>query len=147
MERPKRKSTRSYGDIMKSDWSDESLNWLEDQLQIAMVQRLRQLESEGYNFTFAASLEGVKLSKSQAGKAKLMGMVSGEPDLRIYFPNRKLLLVELKTKTGRTSKNQDDRIAKLNGLGYDAFVFHARSPQHAADTIEKIVLDECDKIL
>lgn len=35
---------------------------------------------------YAASLNGVKLSKAQAGKAKAAGMVAGEPDVRIYDP-------------------------------------------------------------
>lgn len=147
MKENRKKKSKSRGDLMKDDWSDEDINWLEDQIQIAVVQRLKRLEQEGYNFTFAASLEGVKLSKSQAGKAKLMGMVSGEPDLRLYFPNRRLVMVELKRKMGRTSGAQDERISRLSGLGYDVFVLHGRSPQHASDAIEKIVLDECEKIV
>lgn len=47
--------------------------------QVAVVQAL-----EARGRTYAASLNGVHLSKTQAGKAKAAGTVAGEPDLRIY---------------------------------------------------------------
>lgn len=35
---------------------------------------------------YAASLNGVRLTPAQRGKAKASGMVAGEPDIRIYDP-------------------------------------------------------------
>lgn len=69
------------------------------------------------NICFAASLNGVHLSKAQAGKAKAAGMVRGEPDLRIYdpppaYPDCVGMVIELKTpdKAPKT-----DRAGRFSG--------------------------------
>lgn len=135
-------ATRFRGDLMKDDWSDESKAWLEDQLQIAIVQQLRRMRKE-YDFDFAASLEGVRMSKSQAGKAKLMGMESGEPDIRIYFNGGDCLLIELKADKGVVSKNQKDRHHVLGKLGFEVMVLKFKTPQEAKECIEQIIIDRC----
>lgn len=56
----------------------------------------------------SASLNGVKLSKAQAGKAKAAGMLAGEHDLRIPVPRGGFvgLIVEMKAGKGRPTPAQ-----------------------------------------
>ncbi|WVS23928.1 hypothetical protein QkW1_5 [Ralstonia phage QkW1] len=56
----------------------------------------------------SASLNGVKLSKAQAGKAKAAGMLAGEHDLRIPVPRGGYvgLIIEMKANSGRPTPAQ-----------------------------------------
>ncbi|QMV32656.1 hypothetical protein F1_00030 [Ralstonia phage Heva] len=56
----------------------------------------------------SASLNGVKLSKAQAGKAKAAGMLAGEHDLRIPVPRGGYvgLVIEMKANNGRPTTAQ-----------------------------------------
>lgn len=49
----------------------------------------------------SASLNGVKLSKAQAGKAKAAGMLAGEHDLRIPVPRGEFIGISVEMKAGR----------------------------------------------
>lgn len=67
-----------------------------------------------------ASLNGVKLSKAQAGKAKAAGMLTGALDLNLpvarggYFGLR----IEMKWKTGRMSDEQKWHARRLTEEGW-----------------------------
>ena len=73
-----------------------------------------------------ASLNGVKLSPGQAAKCKRQGMVAGIPDLFWPFPSHGYhgLYIELKTRTGRTSKIQRECMRYLKSVGYKVVVAH-----------------------
>jgi len=56
------------------------------------------------------SLNGVKLSKTQAGIAKAQGMLSGVPDLFLPVPKNGFhgLFIEMKSEKGRVTENQPE---------------------------------------
>lgn len=86
----------------------------------------------------AASLNGVRLSRSQQGKAKASGMVAGEPDIRIYdpppaLPDRVGTMLEMKVpskapKTDRAGPysgcepHQKHRLRELDARGWHCVV-------------------------
>lgn len=61
------------------------------------------------------SLNGVHLSKAQAGKAKAAGMLKGLPDLHLPVPRGGFvgLWIEMKYGRNKTTPEQDERIAAL----------------------------------
>ena len=83
---------------------------------------------------FASSLNGVRLSRTQAGKASRAGMEAGEPDLCIYDPPPNMpecvgMMIEMKLakarpKTARAHRwsgataHQRDRMALLEARGW-----------------------------
>ena len=83
-----------------------------------------------------SSLNGVKLSKIQAGKAKASGMLSGVPDLFLPVPMGGYhgLFIEMKSEKGRVTDNQEWFLSKTEGLGYKTAVCY--SADEAIKTIE-----------
>ena len=82
-----------------------------------------------------SSLNGVKLSKTQAGKAKASGMLSGVPDLFLPLPKNGHhgLYIEMKSATGRIIPSQSRYLKTVSDFGYAAFVCYS-----ADEAIEKI---------
>ena len=101
--------------------------------QVALVGVLRMAR-----IPFSGSLNGVHLSKAQAGKAKAAGMETGDPDLTIWAPppaheGRVGMAVELKRpdlepKTERAGEfsgarpEQRDRLEMLRANGWHVVV-------------------------
>ena len=83
-----------------------------------------------------SSLNGVKLSKNQAGRAKTQGMLSGVPDLFLPVPKNGYhgLFIEMKSEKGRLSTNQTFFLSKVELLGYKIAVCY--SANEAIKTIE-----------
>jgi len=83
-----------------------------------------------------SSLNGVKLSKMQAGKAKASGMLSGVPDLFLPVPRGSFfgLYIEMKNATGRIMPNQSRYLKAVSDFGYSAVVCY--SANEAIKTIE-----------
>jgi hypothetical protein len=83
-----------------------------------------------------SSLNGVKLSKSQAGKAKASGMLSGVPDLFLPVPRGKYhgLYIEMKSAKGRIMPSQSRYLKAVSDFGYSAVVCY--SAIEAIKTIE-----------
>ena len=126
--------------ILKRDtWNDSSLPWLEDQLQMAIVEALNKAEKAGLEFTWAADQNGMRTSKRQAIKAKMTGMRAGEADLRLYFKDGRIGHIELKTKNNYPSKVQKERHELLRSLGHDVRVVRASCPQDAVDQVLEIM--------
>ena len=82
-----------------------------------------------------SSLNGVKLSKMQAGKAKASGMLSGVPDLFLPVPRGSFcgLYIEMKSATGRIMPSQSRYLKAVSDFGYNAVVCYSSS-----EAIEKI---------
>lgn len=121
--------------LVKLDWSDGSLNWSEDALQAAVAQELRYQRSMGARFDFAADQNAGKRSKRDGARRKQMGMESGEPDLRIYLSDGRIVLVELKARKGTASKEQSKRIGSLRCLGHDVRLHRSNCPAEAVESV------------
>lgn len=81
------------------------------------------------------SLNGVKLTKGQAGKAKAQGMRAGIPDIFLPVPrgNWHGLYIEMKFGSNKPKGEQADVIERLDRLGYKMVV--SWSWQAARDVI------------
>jgi len=120
--------------LLKHHWADETVNWLEADIQAAIVRELRQK-----NILFEVGLDGVKLTKGQAGKAKAAGMDRGKCDLKIYLRGGRTVQIELKRKGGRVSTAQADWHAVLKLLGHEVHVVVARSPKDGIDQVLELI--------
>jgi hypothetical protein len=101
--------------------------------------RFRQMEDEGFPFTTAGDLNGVRLSMTQAQKAKLTGMTPGETDIRIYMNRGRLKMIELKADKGRLSDVQIARHALLRDLGFEIVTVKATDEQDGIDQCVALV--------
>jgi hypothetical protein len=108
-------------------------------LQASIAADLERRIAEGAPFAFACGLEGVRLNHYQAKLAKAMGMQSGEPDLRLYFANARLVFIELKGDGGSLSADQKERIPILRGLGFIVHVVKAKTHEEAVAAVGAIV--------
>jgi len=81
------------------------------------------------------SLNGVKMTKAQAGRAIAQGMKKGVADL--FLPVKMGiyggLYIEMKSEKGRTSIDQSKFLKAVSDNGYAAFVCYS-----AVDAIDKI---------
>ena len=119
---------------------DESVPWLEDHLQMAVARELLRLEDEREDFTFAADMSGMAAAnKRVAGRAKLMGMRSGETDLRLFFAGSRILQIEMKALKTPVSDEQKARHALLRSMGFRVEVVRATCPADAVKQVMALV--------
>ena len=73
------------------------------------------------------SLNGVKLSGTQARIAKGQGMLSGVPDLFLPVPKNGYhgLFIEMKSEKGRVTENQHWFLTNAESLGYKTAVCYS----------------------
>ena len=73
------------------------------------------------------SLNGVKLSKTQAGIAKAQGMLSGVPDLFLPVPRGKYhgLYIEMKHGSNTLTENQKKFLQNAANVGYAVSVCYS----------------------
>lgn len=120
---------------------------LEWELQAEAVRRLKAMPeyvTDAANvtagtFTMAADFNA---GKRDAVKASATGVMAGEPDLRVYASDGRLLLIEYKNAEGRLSVDrvrkgkkrvgQVSRHALLRALGYRVEVIQATTPEECA---------------
>ncbi len=88
------------------------------------------------------SMNGVKLTAAQAGKAKAAGMLKGEHDVTLPVRRGRYigLSIELKHGDNRPTKEQLDYGAALEEEGW--FVTYCWSWTEAADVIQKYLKGE-----
>ena len=81
------------------------------------------------------SLNGVKMTKAQAGKAIAQGMKKGVADLFLPVKNESSsgLYIEMKSEKGRTSTEQSKFLTAVSENGYSAFICYS-----AVEAIDKI---------
>lgn len=72
----------------------------------------------------SASLNGVKLTKAQAGKAKAAGMLKGESDVRLPVARGIWigLIIEMKVKPNRPTAEQQEYGAAMQAEGHQFHV-------------------------
>jgi hypothetical protein len=120
--------------LLRHDWTDTAAAWSEDDLQMAIVQTLRRR-----GILFAADQNAGKRSKRDGARRKALGMAAGEPDLRLYLDDGRIVFVEVKTARGRMSGAQIERRKALDALGYETHVLQALTPAEAVDKITTIL--------
>ena len=88
-----------------------------------------------YLWMLHSSLNGVKMTKAQAGRAIAQGMLSGVPDLFLPVKNNYFvgLYIEMKSAKGRISIEQSKFLKDVSDNGYAAFVCYS-----ADDAIKRI---------
>lgn len=88
------------------------------------------------------SLNGVKLSATQARIAKAQGMLSGVPDLFLPLPKNGHhgLYIEMKSEKRRLTENQQWFLSNTESLGYKTAVCY--SAKEAIDAIEAYYSDK-----
>tara|TARA_R100001230_G_C5470780_1_gene25730 strand:+ start:20 stop:415 length:396 start_codon:yes stop_codon:yes gene_type:complete len=126
--------------LNKATWSDATIRWKEDDLQLAVAQHLRR---EGY--LFAADQNAGRRSARDGARRKALGMAAGEPDLRVYLDGGRIVFIEMKTARGQLSKNQKQRIKALRQRDHIAHVVKAETPADAVDQVVDIITS-IDKI-
>jgi len=120
--------------LNKATWSDPTIRWKEDDLQLAVAQFLRR---EGY--MFAADQNAGRRSARDGARRKALGMAAGEPDLRIYLDGGRIVFIEMKTARGQLSKSQKQRIKALRDRDHIAYVVKAETPANAVDQVVDII--------
>ena len=96
---------------------------IEEQIQIAVIKYLNLAYPD---ILYCASAGGMRTSFKQAVKMKKTGYVRGFPDLFIYEPIGDFhgLALEIKTKTGRPTKEQLNWRHRLNLRNYVAEIVY-----------------------
>ena len=91
------------------------------------------------------SLNGVKLSGTQAKIAKGQGMLSGVPDLFLPVPKNGFhgLFIEMKSEKGRLTENQHWFLTNAESVGYKTAVCY--SAKEAISAIEAYYSQETIK--
>ncbi len=92
--------------------------------------------------SYFVNLEGAKRTRQQQISAKRHGMRAGRPDIEIFLPNGKTVLIELKTlKNGRLSPAQKETHEELSQLNHDVRTIYAPDIESAIDSIHKILCE------
>lgn len=126
--------------LLKHDWSDTSIKWLEtDHIQTAVCQSLKRHKDYKVKFDFAARFNEGERSPRMGRLMKLAGLTSGEPDLDIWLLQSKCVHIELKGKKTPISKNQTMRHKELRNLGHDVYIVRADCPQSGVDQVLEIL--------
>ena len=83
-----------------------------------------------------SSMNGISLTKRQAARAKRAGLIAGIPDIDLPVNRGPYggLRIELKTKGGRLTRDQEDCLNFMIGQGYRAVACYG-----ADDAIETII--------
>ena len=105
---------------------------LEHELQAAQVRALRAMPEYGKQFLFAGDQNAAKRGPRAQAIAVATGMISGEPDLRVYLVGGRICHIENKVGNGKLSTAQVARHAALAALGHTVVTLRATTPDDAA---------------
>ena len=108
-------------------------------LQGAAVTALKRKRDAGWPIRVAGDMNAGRRSPAERGKAIATGMNAGEPDLRVYLPGGRLLLIEYKAKGGSVSVEQKAAHAELKVLGFDVVIVQPANEAEAADLTVALV--------
>lgn len=118
---------------------------LEWKLQAAAVKAARAIPgfgnsaAPGVTFTLAGDFNAGRRGMQESVKAKATGLVKGEADLRLYFSDGRLKMIEYKAARGRLSPEQVVRHELFRHLGFEVVVIKAETEAEAAErTVEQI---------
>jgi hypothetical protein len=112
----------------------DSGKWQEWEVQSFCVQELRR---KGY--FLEGDQNAAKRGWGAIARAKAAGMQAGSPDLRIFLPDARLVLIELKRIKGRLSDSQNTWHAEAAKRGFTVHMVYADYPKAALEQIERIL--------
>lgn len=115
-------------------------------LQAAAVTALRRARKQGWPIRIAGDMNAGKRGRTAAGIAAATGLAAGEPDLRIYLPKARVLLIEYKRPkvkgkhaAGKRSPDQIEAHDELTALGHDVITLTpADESAAAAETLAAV---------
>lgn len=124
--------------LLKHEPDDENVNWLEEHHQAHIVVFLRRMKKAGL-LDFEVGMEGIHLLKPALAKAKIQGMDAGSPDFRIYLDGPRMVLIELKRWTGKTTPSQDECHLLRSSFGFEVYVIKSKTPAMALEQVQQIL--------
>jgi hypothetical protein len=99
---------------------------LEEVHQACVVQAMILAQTElHWPILYAGDMNAGQRGPQAAMKAKMTGMMAGEPDFRVYLPAGRILFFEYKAKSGSASRAQIDRHAAMKALGHTVHIIKA----------------------
>ena len=111
----------------------------EEYLQIYVVSFLKKLQAAKDNFTFWHTPNSASRNRLEGGKFKLLGVLSGVPDLTILY-NGGIRFVEFKKKNGSLSTEQKSFIGRAKGHGHITDIIYGDTVREYLDQISIIAL-------
>lgn len=108
-------------------------------LQASAVKWLRRYRQAGWPIRVAGDMNSARRTLKEQGHAAATGINAGEPDLRVYLPQGKLLLIEFKRSDGTASEYQDKAHEELRGLGHDVVLLAPANEDEAAEHTAALV--------
>lgn len=85
-------------------------------------------------------MNSARRTLKEAGQAKAMGLNPGSPDVRVYMPGARLLMVEYKRGTkGKRSQEQIDTHDQLTEWGFDVVTLAPSSEDEAIELTTALV--------
>jgi hypothetical protein len=108
-------------------------------LQASAVKWLRRYRQAGWPIRVAGDMNSARRTLREQGHAAATGINAGEPDVRVYLPAGKILLIEFKRSDGETSDEQDDAHVELRELGHDVVMLAPANEEEAAVQTAELV--------
>jgi hypothetical protein len=101
-------------------------------LQASAIKWLRRYRQAGWPIRVAGDMNAARRSLREQGRASATGINAGEPDVRVYLPGGRLLLIEFKRAGKTKSGSQDEAHDELVALGHDVILLDPANENEAA---------------
>ncbi len=134
MAKPRKSGAGGNNLFLGQDPGDSSYPWKEWQLQSYIT-----TQSHRAGYLFAAGMEGSFKSGAGRARAKATGQVAGEADLRYYLPINNLVMIELKTSSGKLTDSQKLRFPLLRAAGFNVCIVYGENPLDAWNQVKRII--------
>ena len=110
-------------------------------LQAAAVKWLRRYRQAGWPIRVAGDMNSARRTLREQGHASATGINAGEPDVRVYLPQGKLLLIEFKRpgEAVEPGSDQDTAHTELRELGHEVVVLIPSNEDEAAELTAALV--------
>lgn len=101
-------------------------------LQASAVKWLRRYRQAGWPIRVAGDMNAGRRTFREQGHASATGINAGEPDVRVYLPDGKLLLIEFKREGKKASDDQEKAHVEFAALGHDVILLDPANEGDAA---------------
>jgi hypothetical protein len=115
---------------------------LEQTLQNYICSEFDILLNNGWVFAYAGDMNAQRRTWAEAQVAKATGMKAGEPDIRVYLPGGRLILIELKVKAKNSvQKHQKDRHEVMRSLGFEVLIWRFKTTDEACAAARALIAE------